>query len=220
MTNQFRNRYLLLFILLLFISIRCSNNKGESKLVLNTKGDKLKNPTTLRIATTAYLSQDTLISFLYRCKIINANKQAHRPFKKLKYNKVIAYDYDGVDGEHAFRIVENNKLVARIKRQQQLNQKQVDDLTNWLGAISTYGGTYAFCFEPHLGIVFYYNNKITANISIAIGCNFLDSSVPIPATNAKSIEISKGHTYPAKGFSEVGSKKLITLAKELNFSIH
>jgi len=219
MTDQFRNRYFLLLLLLSLISTRCSNNEGESKLVLNTTGNKLKNPTSPGKRTTAYLSQDTLTSFLYRCKIINVNKRARPPFSKLKYNKVIAYNYDGVDGEHVFRIVENNKLVTRIKQQRQLNQKQVDDLTNWLGAISTYGGTYAFCFEPHLGIVFYNNNKIIANISIAIGCNFLDSSVPIPATKAKNIEISKGHTYSAKGFSEVGSKKLIALAKELNFSI-
>jgi len=66
--------------------------------------------------TTAYLSPDTLTSFLYRCKIINANKRARPPFNKVKYNKVVAYDYDGADGEHVFRIVENNKLVFKIKQ--------------------------------------------------------------------------------------------------------
>jgi hypothetical protein len=220
MTNQFRNKCLLLFLVVSLISTRCSNNDGESKLALDTTGHKIKNPRLFRKVTTAYLSQDTLTSFLYRCKIINANKRARLPFNKFKYDKVIAYDYDGVDGEHVFRIVENNKLVLKIKQQQQLNQKQVDDLTNWLGAISTYGGTYAFCFEPHFGIVFYYNNKIIANISISMGCNFLDSSVPIPATKATSIEISKDYKYPAKGFSKIGSQRFILLAKDLNFSIH
>ena len=94
------------------------------------------------------------------------------------------------------------------------------NLTNWLGTISTYGGTYAFCFEPHLGIVFYYNNKIITNISISIECNFLDSSVPIQATQAKSIQISKDYKYPAKGFSKTGSQEIASLANDLNFGIY
>jgi hypothetical protein len=219
MAHQFRNKYLLLFVLLSFITARCSNNEGESKPALNTAGNKLKNMPSSSKVTTSYLPLDTLASFLYKCKIIKANKRAGSPFNKLKYNKVIAYNYDGVDGEDVFKIVDDNKLVARVKQQRQLNQKQVDDLTQWLGAISTYGDTYAFCFEPRLGIVFYNNDKITAHISISINCNFLESSVPIPATTAKSIEISNDYKYPAKGFSKMGSQRLISLAKDLNLSL-
>jgi hypothetical protein len=218
-TDQLRNKCLFLFLMLSSVFAGCSNNKSQSKLVIDTTEHISKNPKSSIKAITSFILRDSLISFLNRCKIVSVNKQASIPFNKLKYNKVIAYNYDGVDGEHVFRIVENNKLILKIKQQRQLNQKQVDDLTNWLGAISTYGGTYAFCFEPNLGIVFYYNNKIAANISISTGCNFLDSSVPISATKAKTIEISKDHKYPAKGFSKIGNERLISLAKDLNLSL-
>ncbi|HEY4325894.1 MAG TPA: hypothetical protein VGN20_18025 [Mucilaginibacter sp.] len=176
-------------------------------------------PTSSQTNSIKYISQDALTAFVKEGFIVVSNKKANRPFNLLHYNKVIAYDYDSENGESNLNIVENNRLVLKIKKQKQLNQKQVDQLTDLLGSNSTYGNTYAFCFVPHLGIVFYYNDKIIMSVSISIGCNFLNSSVPIPATKAKYIEIDKDYKYPAEGFSKKGRLRFILLAKDLKFSI-
>ena len=199
------------FLLLLALTlIRCSNNKERSEVAADAS---------IKTASVPYISQHSLTSFLHLCKTIIPNKGAKKPFNKLRYDKVIAYDYDGANGEHIFEIVESGKLVSRIKKQVQLSQIQVDDLTNLLGAPSTYGRGYAFCYEPHFGIVFYLDNKITAHISIAIGCNRLRSSIPILATSKNFIRIGKGYKYPAEGFSEMGSQKLVSLCKDLKFRV-
>lgn len=200
-----------------FLLLGCSHEKNNER----TKADSLHLSSQIPVPQIKlkYISSDSLISFINKAHSIEVNKQAGRPFNELRYNKVIAYDYNGENGESHLNIVENNKLVLQIKKQKELNQRQVDLITNLLSANSTYGNTYAFCFVPHLGIVFYFNHKIVMSVSVSIGCNFLESSLPIPATNVHKISISSNYKYSAKGFSKKSSQDLINFVKVMNFTL-
>jgi len=162
------------------------------------------------------ISQDSLTSFLIKAQEITLDKKVSSPFNGLQCNKVIAYEYQGNRGEEVIDIVNNGELAPTIKQQKALSQHQVKVLATLLGANSTYGNTYAFCFAPHLGIVFFDDTKVVAHITISLDCNRLRSSIVIPATKVKQIEIDKDHNYPAEGFSKVGRQKIISFFKELN----
>jgi len=220
MTGYFKVYLYLFAVILTGLLFSCSHGKpnprvSQTPIVPQPPGRQFdKEP------YKKYIPQQTLLSYVNQSNTIEPNHDAGPPFNKLNYNKVIAYDYDGVggDGEDIYEIIENNKLIDRINKQQQLSQQQVNDLTNCLGAKSTYGHTYAFCFEPNFGVVFYNGTKIVAGVSIALGCNYLRSSIPIPATWADSISIGKNYKYPAEGFSKKGNKNLLGLAKKLQFT--
>lgn len=142
------------------------------------------------------------------------------PFLTLKYDKVIAYDYEGIgDSSNGGLIVsENGRFHESIKKTTELTSLQIHNFVNYIGDKSTYGNTTAFCFEPHLGIVFYKNKKIVAHLSICLDCNYLISSIEIPATSYKKIKIGDDYEYDAEGFSKLGRKQLNQLCNELNFS--
>ena len=121
-------------------------------------------------------------------------------FTAVKYDKVVAYDYNGGSGVEI--IDQEGKLAGNIKKQVELTKEQVTRLTNALCDSTTYGGDRAACFEPHFGIVFYQADKPVAHISICLDCNYLISSIKIPV---------------ASGFSYDGYKRIIEFEKELNF---
>lgn len=165
-----------------------------------------------------YISASALKQYVLDCQPIRANQLANSPFKRLAYDKIIAYDYDGGDEESVIAIVQQGQLAPTVKRQQRLSQQQVDDVTTFLGAPETYGQAPTFCFIPHFGLVFFKGTAITASISVCLSCNRLSSSIAIPATQAQQIKIGKEDAYPAEGFSKPGREKLVSLIDKLGFS--
>jgi hypothetical protein len=149
--------------------------------------------------------------------------QNYNPYKNLKYDKVIAYDFDGT-GDGRSRIVENGKLHPSTKKSQHktLNKNQTDSLLNFLSDTSTFGGNHAFCFEPRLGIVFYNGKKIVADINICFACNSLESSIYLPAEVHHKL-INGGDDYlnvlPQTGFSIVARKQLKQLCHNLGLGL-
>jgi hypothetical protein len=145
------------------------------------------------------------------------------PFDTLKYDKVIAYDYDGMSGRE---IVKDGELIkpaqyrGRIFGQKELNREQVQRFHRILRDTASFGNSTAACFDPHLGIVYYYKGKIKGYISICIDCNYLRASASIPASLAKKIYYgpeSDNFLY-ANGFSRPTRKKLNDFCKELKFT--
>ena len=159
----------------------------------------------------ANISPDSLASFLLKANEVNVNKKGSRPFSKLDYNRVIAYDYE-CGMETRVNIVEDGRLNPAIKQQVALTQRQVDELTNYLGARSTYGESPADCFNPHLGIVFYRDTSVVAFVSICLDCHHLESSIEIPVLSHNK------SNYLSSGFSDLGKQKLTALCAQLNFS--
>ena len=144
----------------------------------------------------------SLITWIALLQTIQAqNLQIH----EIQYDSVVAYDYNGEEG---FLIVgEDNKLYDRINQSIHLKKKQIKKLHKIITAKNAYGAVNASCFDPHLGIVYYYQNQIVAHLSICLDCNYLSASFEIPAIRKKMIYLGEGYSYPAKGFSKTSQKK-------------
>lgn len=159
-----------------------------------------------------YLSQKTLHDYVKKAKLIQPDSSSNPPFDTLKYNKVIAYDFEGIVHESVAQMDTLESFAPVILRQKSLDQKQVSFLTDFLTNIETYGGLRYGCFEPHLGIVFYQDDNIQCVINFCLDCNFLSSSVKIPV-----METKVDGEYIRFGFSEQGTQNIIKLSKELGF---
>jgi hypothetical protein len=146
------------------------------------------------------------------------SQKNHNPFLSLDFDKAIAYDYEGGKGEGVIQIIDSNGVLApTVTKSRELTIKQKNLVTHLFGSNSTYGEGYAACFEPHLGILFFNNNKVVAHLSICLECNYLSSSFLIPATSFKKIKISDDSEYSEEGFSKIGRRKINSFCKQLNF---
>jgi hypothetical protein len=143
------------------------------------------------------------IFFTFSCNNNNINSKSTNVLSALNYDKVVAYNYDGEDGNEI--IDDSGYLSKTVTRQAVLTKNQITNINEFLCDKSTYGGNVAACFEPHLGIVYYKKNKVVCYISICLGCNLLVSSIKIPEASS--------------GFSDVGASKIISLCQELKFGI-
>ncbi len=220
--NARKNQVNFIFILAIWfltsILTSCSNLENNTTEITTNDTARVQTLAPLERDTIATIKQNSTLLFISQAKKIDISKRANSPFNKLDYNKVIAYDYDGGKGEGVIDIISNGKLAQTVKQQKELTQEQIDDLTNYLGANSTYGGNKAFCFEPHLGIVFYKDSKVVAHLSICLECNYMNSSIKIPAIEVKKVKIGDNDEYPSIGFSKLGRQKINALCKQLNFS--
>jgi hypothetical protein len=138
------------------------------------------------------------------------------PFEKLKYDKVIAYEYQGQGGLLIERCLDKEK--GKIKKTLNLTDKQTGKLEKILTSEEAYGNTTMSCFDPHFAVVYYLNEKIVGTIDICLDCNYLISSEKIPATELKMIKISDDYSYPAKGFSKNARKEIYEYIKALGFT--
>jgi hypothetical protein len=144
------------------------------------------------------------------------NHKTGSPFDTLNYDKVIAYDFDGRHERYSV-IDRNGWFESTISKQHYLTQQQIDKLLRSLTNKSSYGGNTAACFEPHFAVVFYINNKMVNQINVCLDCNYLESTIEIPAQSAKRSIMIDSTAYPLIGFSKKGVKAITGLCKELGF---
>lgn len=137
------------------------------------------------------------------------------PFYSLDYDKVMAYEYQGEGGLQIEACLKNDK--EKISKTIELTNSQVEELETILTSDKSYGTTTASCFDPHFAIVYYSNNKIIASVSICLDCNYLMSSLDIPATTKKHIKVNDDYSYPAKGFSPIARKGIHGFCKQIGF---
>ncbi len=164
-----------------------------------------------------YLKQNQLLEYIDKSpRIIKSNTKS-LPFKKLNYNKVIAYDYEGNEEAFGSIISKEGKFVPVVLKQKSLDKNQVEQIIRTLVDKKTYGEASAACFNPHMALVFYNDKKIVFKIDICFGCNYLISSGEIPAMNHKKIKFEDGHFYYAIGFTKRGKENIKVLAKQLGF---
>ena len=163
-----------------------------------------------------------LLIILFPCLILISGVQKNKvqslknPFDNLRYDKVVAYDYNGYAGRE---IVKDGKLIEYIYKQKELTGKQVKNF-NWItGDTTSYGGKTAACFEPHLGVVYYQKEKIVGYISICLACNYLKSSIEIPASRYRKFISDYDSTYleTGYGFTREGSHQLSDFCESLGF---
>ena len=115
-------------------------------------------------------------------------------------------------------IVLDGKFAKRVFKQRALTQKaNGEHARRVVGRASTYGGDFAACFDPHLGLVFYKDHQIVGELSVCFECNYLRSSMEIPASTSTDVK-SGSATFPHFGFSPSGKAALMGLCNELGFS--
>lgn len=163
----------------------------------------------------SFLSHAELWNYLKTADTVSPNSSIASPFDSFEYDKVIAYDFDGRHEKHTV-IQKNGQFVSTVLKQQFLTQAQTDQILNVLTKKSSYGGQTAACFEPHFAIVFFKSNKMVNQINVCLDCNYLESSIEIPAQLKNTIRIDK-EEYPMIGFSKKGAKAIKRLCKEIDF---
>ena len=106
---------------------------------------------------------------------------AKNPYSKLKFDKLIMYDFSGGKGWNEYVVDKKGNLATSITQQVQLDVKSIANFNRLLGDKTSFGGAEASCFTPHLGLVYYRKDKIIAYITICLDCNVLISYQPILA---------------------------------------
>lgn len=138
------------------------------------------------------------------------------PFKNLKYDIVIAYEFKSEEGLGIKNCL--IKDIEKINKKLTLTKNRVQKLENILTSKKDYGNTTMSCFDPHFAVVYYLNKKIVGTIDICLNCNYLISSKEIPSTRLKFIKISEDYSYPANGFSKNTRKEIYDYIKSLRFT--
>lgn len=165
----------------------------------------------------SYLILDTLKGFVKFTPSLTISGKLKRPFDKLVFNKVIAYDYDGSEEPYPSIFDRDKQFIPIVEKQRALSELQTRQVIDLLTSTNTYGGTTAACFQPHLSIVFYNNENPVFVTDICLGCNYLNASVEIPAMHFKKIGKGTGNEYSAIGFSKKGKSGIRLLCKQLDF---
>lgn len=196
--------YILLFAVL-FISNFCTHSKSEIDLKNNDLEKDIIN---------GYLSQTFINRYITEAPTINFVGDLPEPFDSLDFNKVIAYDFGGPDGRAESVISHNSTFTNTVSNQKALNKKQVEKLLSFITNKNTYGYSTAACFQPRWALVFFKNTQITCVIDICLDCNFLSSTLEIPAVSANDL-VENDYMLPRHGFSKEGRKSIKYLAKEL-----
>jgi len=149
---------------------------------------------------------------------ITALGQESNPFLQLTFDRVVMYDYQP-EGEKAGLIINSNgNLVGTVLKKAQLDTITIKQLNRKLGERKSFGGITASCFDPHLGIVYYLNDKVIAHVSICFACNRLRSSKDIPAQKQGKVGEGKDAYYIADGLSKSFRTFLNGLVKKHKFS--
>lgn len=182
--------------------------------VLYQSGAKLQP-----LAATAFghIMRITVLLFLLTLSFCSF-EQTSNPFAHLKFDKVVIYDYEQ-NGEDPSLVNKGEILKGvKIKKLIQLDKVTIDKLNVKLGNKTSYGNYHADCFEPHLGIVYYFQNKIVADVLVCLDCNRLSSGIDIPATKQGRQGKGKNIYYTLDGLSKSFRQFLNDLLKKYDFS--
>lgn len=190
----------------------------QKKTEISNNLPKQKIETAISEAETVNaLKEDSLLSYLKTAKTLKPNTKNGLPFSKIDYDKIVAYDYKGDEEMYPAVIDKNGKFISIIEKQQFLSQDQADKILSALSKKGSYGEASAACFNPHLGLVFFKDNKKVNQINICLGCNNSISEIDIPAQTHRTFNKGTDDEYSFTGFTSKGKKAVIDLCKELKF---
>lgn len=164
--------------------------------------------------------------------IINEVKVGINPLDTLNFNEIIAYtiNYDTAKKRRThFQISQDPKKYDltpwRTSSKRIVDTTLFDSILLLFSDTSTYGDTYASCFEPRFVLQFKNNDKEVFRIIICEGCGFLISTLPIPSAYSNYFdspyeEDGKKVIYRRymKGFTAIGASKINRLCKTLKMA--
>jgi hypothetical protein len=161
-------------------------------------------------------SQDTILSYVGSAPLLPPQSGVGRPFDSIEFDRVVAYEFDGKEEKNSRIINEDGNFVKTIKKQKHLTADQVKMITSCLSDTVSYGEGTRACFAPSEAIVFFNGTKPVMSVDICLDCNYLESSVPIPARDARQMKVDN-RVFPAIGFSVQGRQCIINLSRQLGF---
>jgi hypothetical protein len=208
----------LAFSLTTFTSCKTTTNHNDTENNADTIPSTHPPPPPEWVDTSKIIKEKVLLEYIDSAKTVRPNPKNGVPFDKLDYDKIIAYDFAGSEEPYPSVIDEIGKFVPVVLEQQFLTQKQADKIQSTLTSKSTYGEATAACFQPHLALVFYKDNKMINQINICLDCNYLISDITIPAETHKKVNAGTKDEYAITGFTKSGKKAIIDLCKQLNFT--
>ncbi len=159
-----------------------------------------------------------ILLFLLFMPFISMAQGSKNPFLTSKFDKVVIYDFEGGKGADLSIIDEKGQLAKSVKKQRQLDSTTIKKLSSKLGDKKSYGGVTAFCFDPHVGFVYYLKGKVVAHISICLDCNRLHSSIDIQAQKQGKVGSGEAVYYRANGLSKSFRQFINTLLQKNQFS--
>jgi len=160
-----------------------------------------------------------IVLALFFCFLhLSFSKKVSNPYLKLKFDKVMMYDFSGVKDWNQYIVDDKGKLATSVTKATVLDNKIVTEFNAKLGDKHSFGAGKAACFDPHLGFVYYLHEKIVAYITICLDCNVLVSSLPLEAQKQGRVGEGKDVYYMADGPSPALRSFLNGLLKKYNFS--
>ncbi len=209
--NKKINRFIIFGSVILFSS--CEKHTDNTKI--SSKNDSVQFVSD--IPKIQGLSRTELMDYVKSSPTIKSNQSNGIPFSTLDYDKIIAYDFKGDEEMYDAPINEQGNFIPIIEKQQFLSQEQADKILKALAKKSSYGEASAACFNPHLGLVFFKDNKKVNQISICLDCNGSTSEIDIPARCHRVFNKGTDDEYSFTGFTPKGKASVAELCREINF---
>jgi hypothetical protein len=192
------------------------SNPSKNELVASHTTDISEGLSLLNTdETISYLTRQEIKQFIEKAPFVKIDTSFPIPFENLDFNKVIAYDYDGIGDRYPSVVNKSGQFVDVVTKQKALNAEQVKRFITLISDEKSYGGTTAACFDPGWALVFFKDNKIVFVVDICLDCNSINSTKPIPATSVHN-EVFEDYTLPREGFSLSTRKSIQSLSKELD----
>ncbi|MDN4012606.1 hypothetical protein QX233_09060 [Chryseobacterium gambrini] len=209
--NKKINRFIIFGSVILFSS--CEKHTDNTKIC--SKEDSVQFVSD--IPKIQGLSRTELMDYVKSSPTIETNQSSGIPFSTLDYDKIIAYDFKGDEELYDAPINEQGNFIPIIEKQQFLSQEQADKILTALAKKSSYGEASAACFNPHLGLVFFKDNKKVNQISICLDCNGSISEIDIPARRHRVFNKGTDDEYSFTGFTPQGKAAVAELCRAINF---
>ena len=154
------------------------------------------------------LSMRTAFIILLAMLALSADGQTNMPLSLPEFDKVVIYDFE--DQDENLSLVDGNGALSKamkIKKQVQLDQITIKKLNSTIRDKRSYRQVKADCFEPHLGLIWYFKGKIAMVLSVCMDCNVLRSNIYIPArhkgrtaNSSRPYNLNEGMNKPLRKF--------------------
>ncbi len=144
--------------------------------------------------------------------------QTKNPYRDLKFDKVILYDFEPSAEKGSLIIDNGGKPLQTIVKQIQLDPATIKSFSSKLGNKASFGNVTAFCFDPHCGLVYFLKDKPVAQIAICLECNKLRSTIDLPAQQQGKQGQGQDVYYISDGLSKTFRKHINEMLKKYSFS--
>lgn len=141
----------------------------------------------------------------------------YNPFDTLSYTSVVVYQFADKDALLRYKkipsvVTRDNALHPSVAIPgKKLSSEEIEELLSIVADTATYGGSDVFCYQPHIGFVFYSaDDVIVGTINICLECDKVNSVPYVPARDYYNQTVD-GDVFPQNTLSAAGKKRLIEL---------